>query len=59
MRRTRYRSAARAGPTVAGPAAGRPYERYERWDEDGTWADPLAAIQVKDDAIGNVEWTLS
>jgi transposase len=35
------------------------YERYKRWDEDGTWARLLAAIQVKDDAVGNVEWTFS
>jgi transposase len=35
------------------------YERYKRWDEDGTWARLLAAIQVKDDAVGNLEWTFS
>jgi transposase len=35
------------------------HERYKRWDEDGTWARLLAAIQVKDDAVGNGEWTFS
>ncbi|MFC7328652.1 transposase [Marinactinospora rubrisoli] len=34
------------------------YERYGRWDENGIWTDPLAAIQVREDAIGNVEWIL-
>jgi AcrR family transcriptional regulator len=26
------------------------YERYKRWDEDGTWARLLEAMQVEDDA---------
>jgi transposase len=35
------------------------YERYKRWDEDGTWARLLEAMQVKDDAVGDIEWTFS
>ncbi|MCO5994076.1 hypothetical protein [Actinoallomurus rhizosphaericola] len=35
------------------------YERYKRWDEDGTWARLLEAVQVKDDAVGDLEWTFS
>jgi transposase len=35
------------------------YERYKRWDEDGTWAQLLEAMQVKDDAVGRIEWSFS
>jgi transposase len=35
------------------------YERWKRWDEDGTWADLLNHLQVKDDAVGAIEWTFS
>ncbi|MFC0557380.1 IS5 family transposase, partial [Planotetraspora thailandica] len=35
------------------------YERFKRWDEDGTWARLLEQMQVKDDSVGNVEWTVS
>ncbi|MGI5485632.1 IS5 family transposase [Microtetraspora malaysiensis] len=35
------------------------YERFKRWDQDGTWAHLLEEMQVKDDSIGRVEWTFS
>lgn len=35
------------------------YERFKRWDEDGTWARLLQEMQVKDDSVGAVEWTFS
>ncbi|MFI0374518.1 IS5 family transposase [Actinomadura sp. 1N219] len=35
------------------------YERWKRWDGDGTWARLLEAVQVKDDAVGNIEWRFS
>jgi hypothetical protein len=28
------------------------YERFKRWDEDGTWARLLQHMQVKDDSLG-------
>uniref|UniRef100_UPI003570EFEB IS5 family transposase n=1 Tax=Nonomuraea cavernae TaxID=2045107 RepID=UPI003570EFEB len=35
------------------------YERFSRWDNDGTWARLLEEMQVKDDSIGTVELTVS
>ncbi len=35
------------------------YERFKRWEEDGTWARLLEDMQVKDDSIGQVEFTVS
>ncbi|MFJ3233639.1 IS5 family transposase [Streptomyces sp. NPDC086787] len=35
------------------------YERFARWETDGTWARLLEYVQVKDDAVGTVEWTVS
>ncbi|WP_433501823.1 IS5 family transposase (plasmid) [Sphaerimonospora sp. CA-214678] len=35
------------------------YERFKRWDQDGTWARLLEEMQVKDDSVGRVEWTFS
>lgn len=35
------------------------YERFARWEMDGTWAKLLQHVQVKDDAVGAVEWTVS
>ncbi|MEU1737397.1 IS5 family transposase, partial [Streptosporangium sp. NPDC020145] len=35
------------------------YERFKRWDEDGTWARILEDLQVKDDSIGTVELIVS
>ncbi|GAA1189068.1 hypothetical protein GCM10009664_63130 [Kitasatospora gansuensis] len=35
------------------------YERFARWEADGTWARLLEHIQVRDDAVGRVEWTVS
>uniref|UniRef100_UPI003F49726D IS5 family transposase n=1 Tax=Nonomuraea sp. CA-252377 TaxID=3240003 RepID=UPI003F49726D len=35
------------------------YERFKRWDEDGTWARLLEEMQVKDDSLGRVEFTVS
>ncbi len=35
------------------------YERFARWDADGTWAKLLEQVQVRDDAVGTMEWTVS
>lgn len=35
------------------------HERLRRWTADGTWDRILDAVVVKDDAIGNIEWTFS
>ncbi|MFS0695437.1 IS5 family transposase [Streptomyces nitrosporeus] len=35
------------------------YERFTRWERDGTWARLLVQVQVYDDAVGAVEWTVS
>uniref|UniRef100_UPI003F493993 IS5 family transposase n=1 Tax=Nonomuraea sp. CA-252377 TaxID=3240003 RepID=UPI003F493993 len=35
------------------------YERFKRWEEDGTWARLLEEMQVKDDSFGQVEFTVS
>jgi transposase len=35
------------------------YERFARWEADGTWASLLEHVQVRDDAVGAVEWTVS
>ncbi|GAB2628849.1 hypothetical protein GCM10027168_70730 [Streptomyces capparidis] len=35
------------------------YERFARWEADGTWARLLEHLQVRDDAAGRVEWTVS
>ncbi|SBV02534.1 Putative transposase of IS4/5 family (DUF4096) [Streptomyces sp. MnatMP-M77] len=35
------------------------YERFARWEADGTWAKLLEHVQVRDDAVGRVEWTVS
>lgn len=35
------------------------YERFSRWEVDGTWARLLEEVQVDDDWIGAVEWTVS
>jgi transposase len=35
------------------------YERFARWETDGTWARLLQYVQVKDDAVGAVQWTVS
>ncbi|MGW5679831.1 IS5 family transposase [Streptomyces sp. NPDC003860] len=35
------------------------YERFARRETDGTWAKLLKHVQVKDDAVGAVEWTVS
>ncbi|KUN16761.1 transposase [Streptomyces corchorusii] len=35
------------------------YERFARWERDGTWARLLEHVQVRDDAVGAVEWTVS
>lgn len=31
------------------------YERWKRWDEDGTWARLLEYVQVKDDSLGTLD----
>lgn len=35
------------------------YERFARWETDGTWARLLEQVQVQDDSVGAVEWTVS
>ncbi|WP_253208508.1 IS5 family transposase [Streptomyces sp. YPW6] len=35
------------------------YERFARWEADGTWARLLEHVQVRDDAVGRVEWSVS
>ncbi|MFE9132599.1 IS5 family transposase [Streptomyces sp. NPDC007355] len=35
------------------------YERFARWEADGTWAKLLEHVQVRDDAMGRVEWTVA
>ncbi|ANB04166.1 transposase [Streptomyces ambofaciens] len=35
------------------------YERFARWEADGTWARLLEHVQVRDDAVGRVVWTVS
>lgn len=35
------------------------YERFARWETDGTWARLLELAQVRDDAVGRIEWTVS
>ncbi|MER7631987.1 IS5 family transposase [Streptomyces rochei] len=35
------------------------YERFPRWETDGTWAKLLEHVQVHQDAAGTVKWTIS
>ena len=35
------------------------HERLRIWTADGTWEQILDQVIVKDDAVGNVEWTVS
>lgn len=35
------------------------YERFARWEADGTWARLLEHVQVRDDAMDRVEWTVA
>ncbi len=35
------------------------YERFARWETDGTWAKLLEHVQVHQDAAGTVKWTIS
>ncbi|MFE3579284.1 IS5 family transposase [Streptomyces vinaceus] len=35
------------------------YERFARWEADGTWAALLEHVQVRDDAVSRVEWTVA
>lgn len=35
------------------------YERFTRWETDGTWARLLEQVQIRDDSVGAVEWTVS
>jgi transposase len=32
------------------------YERFRRWQADGTWQRLLAHAQTKSDAVGEVDW---
>src|SRR5438093_5931925 len=35
------------------------YERFRRWQQDGTWDRLLAHAQTKNDAVGQIEWSIS
>ncbi len=35
------------------------HERLRRWTADGTWDRVLAEVVMKNDAVGNIEWTFS
>ncbi|GAA2120375.1 hypothetical protein GCM10009759_69210 [Kitasatospora saccharophila] len=35
------------------------YWRFAQWEKEGTWARLLQEVQVRDDAVGAVEWTVS
>jgi len=35
------------------------YERYRRWAGDGTFDRLLAHVQVHDDALAKIDWTVS
>ena len=35
------------------------HERLRVWTADGTWERILDHVIVKDDSVGNVEWTIS
>lgn len=35
------------------------YERFARWEGNGTWAKLLDHVQVRDDAVGRVRWTVA
>ena len=35
------------------------HERLRRWTADGTWDHIFDEVVVKNDAVGNVEWTFS
>ena len=35
------------------------HERLRIWTADGTWERILNEVVVKDDSVGNVEWTIS
>jgi transposase len=32
------------------------YERFRRWQADGTWQQLLAHAQTKSDAVGEIDW---
>lgn len=35
------------------------YERYRRWAADGTFDAILTHVQVHDDSVGRIDWTVS
>ena len=35
------------------------YDRLVKWRRDGTWERLLADVQMKSDAVGEVEWVVS
>lgn len=50
----------RGGICPSGMGPGRPSTSVSaRWETDGTWAKLLEHVQVRDDAVGTVEWTVS
>src|SRR4029078_3333786 len=48
----------RALPDAYGPWK-TAHERLRIWTADGTWERVLDQVIVKDDSVGNVEWTFS
>src|SRR5215210_8887019 len=35
------------------------YERFRRWQADGTWDRLVACAQAKSDAVGEIDWDIS
>ncbi len=35
------------------------YERFARWEADGAWSRLLEHVQIRDDAVGRVEWAVA
>lgn len=35
------------------------YRRFAQWEKGGTWTALLREVQVRNDAVGTVEWTVS
>lgn len=35
------------------------YDRFRRWSRDGTWDRLHSQVQVREDAAGKIEWTVS
>ncbi len=35
------------------------YDRFVRWQRDGTWDTLLGHVQLKNDAVGAIDWEVS